>query len=451
MALEFGGHGLSITSQAFPPSLTVIEGGDFLNLTFFLDYNGTEKALFENSSACESLKNSSVFINLLITLPIVFDITSPANQSNHTGSIITDFTNCSFTPSLDINSSVMAGSAHAGFNVIKFDVFSQNLSWTAVLDVRLKLRHSANVDSLYNITANATLLNEMHHVNVASYKTSVPGDLQFKTNGSYTSLPETPGVTLTSEEEITLFASFQLPRLTGNLKLVVMLPTFGNSTPMKFLGGSVLSLSEGVESKLLRKGSQPLLSVNPSTSHLFPLSENLAEFAFGETFNIANESVVGTITVKVTAVVDSSQGVFLPDTVGNATCILMYDSPRGFNIKADEASLTLKLGQPLLDLHFDTKLPECSCYEGKEMIELEFEVQNPNTSTAPAFNVSIDVLVPSVDIEIQSFSAKLCSNISVSNVTGNQSVVSHDVVCTDLKGTDMLTNFSSGLTVELPR
>ena len=449
MALEFGGHGLSITSQVFPPSLALIDGGDFLNLTFSVHYNGTKEALFDNSTACQSLKNSTVFVNLLITLQIVFDIISPTNQTNHTGSIITDLTNCSFTPSLDINSSIATGDVH-GFNVVKFDIFSQNLSWTAALDVRVKLRHSAKVDSLLNITANATFLKETHQVNVASYRTKTPGDLQFETNG--TSLPETPGVILTSEEEVTFFASFQLPRVTGNLKLLVMLPTFGNSTPMKFLGGSVVSLSEGVKSKLLNEGSQPQLSVNPATSHLFPLSKNVAEFAFGETVNMANASVNGTIVVKVIGVVDSSQGVYVPDTDGNVTCVLLYDSPRGLNIKADEALLTLRLGQPLLEHHFDSKLPECCYkYEGKEMMELKFEVRNPNTSTAPAFNVSVGISVPSVDIEIQSFSAKLCSNVTVSNVTGNQSVVSHDVVCMDLNGTNMLTNSSSGLTIELPR
>ena len=445
MVLEFSGHGLSITSQAFPPSLAVIEGGNLLNLTFSLDYNAIEKGLFENSTACDSLRNSAVFMKLLITLPIVFDIVSPTNRSNHTGSIITDFANCSFTPTLDINSSAVASNMH-GFNVIKFDIFSQNLSWAATFDVQLRLRHSAKVGSIYNITANATFLNETRQANVASYRTTVPGDLRLEVDS--TSLPETPSVTLTSEEEITLLSSFRLPRLTVNLKLLVMLPTFGNSTPMRFLGGSVLSLSEGVESKWLSKGSQPQLSVNPLTLHLFPLSKNLAEFTFGETVNQANASFNGTVTVKVTAVVDSSQGVYVPDIEGNVTCVLMYDSPRGLNIKADEALLTLMLGQPLIEYHFDTELPGC-CYEGKEMVELEFEVRNPNTSTAAAFNVSIDISVPSVDIEILSFSAKLC--ISVSNVTGNQSLLSHEVVCTDLKGTNMLTNSSSGLTVELLR
>lgn len=449
MALEFGGHGLSITSEAFPPSLAVIEGGDSLNLTFYLDYNGTADGLFENSTACQSLKNSSVVINLLITLPIVFDIVSPTNHSNHTGALNTDFSNCSFTPSLDVNSSVRGKSNMHGFNVLEFDVFSQNVSWTLALDVRLKLLHSAKADSLLNITANATFLNVTRQVNIASYRTTIPGDLQLKLNG--TSLSETPGVTLTSEEEITFVASFQLPRLTtSNLKLRLMLPTFRNSTPMKFLSGSVVSLSEGVESKLLNEGLGPQLSVNPSTSHLFPLSKNVAEFAFGNTVHMAKNSSNGTITVKVAGVVDSLQGVFIPDAEGNVTCILFYDSPRGLNIKADEALVTLKLGQPLLEHHFNTKYPEC-CYEGNDKMELQFEVKNPHTSTAPALNVTIDISVPSVDIEVRSFSAMLCSNISVSNVTGNLSIASLEVVCTDLKGTNVLTNSSSGLTIELPR
>lgn len=449
MALEFGGHGLSITSEAFPPSLAVIEGGDLLNLTFHLNYNGTEGGLSENSSACQSLKNSSVFINFLIVMPIVFDIVRPSNQTNHSGAIITDFSNCSFSPSLDINSSDVAQMSVHGFNVLEFNISSQNVSWTLTLDVRLKLLHSVKADSFLNITANATFLNVSHRVNIVSYRTTIPDALQLRVNN--TSLPETPGVTLTSEEEITFVASFQLPRLTtSNLKLQLVLPTFRNSTAMKFIGGSVLSLSESVESQLLREGIGPKLSVSPSTSHLFPLSQNAAEFAFGDTVNTAKESSSGNITMKVTAVVESSQGVFIPDAEGNISCILTYDSPRGIDIKAEEIFVTLKLGQPLLEHHLNTKYPEC-CYEGNDKMELQFEVKNPNTSTAPALNVTIDISVPSVDIEVQSFLAMLCSNISVSNMTGNQSMVSYEVVCTDLNGTYMLTNSTSGLTIKLPR
>ena len=449
MALEFGGHGLSITSEVFPPSLAVIEGGDLLNLTFHVDYNGTEGGLFENSSACQSLENSSVLINILITLPIVFDIVSPTNQTNHSGAIITDFSNCSFTPSLDVNSSEVAKLNAHGFNVLEFNVSSQNVSWTLALDVQLKLLHSAKAGSLLNITANATFLNVFHQVSIASYRTTIPEDLQLRTID--TSLPETPGVTLTSEEEITFVASFQLPRLTtSNLKLQLMLPLFRNSTPMKFLSGSVLSFSEGVESMLLREGLAPLLSVNPSTLLLFPLTRNVAEFRFGDTVNMVNKSSNGTITVKVTAVVESSLGVFTPDTEGNVSCTLMYDSPGGLSITAEEVFVTLKLGQPLLEHYLNIKYSTC-CYEGKDKMELQFEVKNPNISTAPALNVTIDISVPSVDIEVQSFAATLCNNISVSNVTGNQSLVSHEVICTDLIGTNILTNSSSGLTIELPR
>lgn len=448
MALEFGSHGLSITSEALPPSLAVMEGGDLLNLTFYLDYNGTEGVLFENSTACQSIKNSSVFIDLLITLPIVFDIVSPTNHTNHSGAI-TDFSNCSFTPSLDVNSSEVAKMVMVGSHVLEFNISSQNVSWTLALDVQLKLLHLAKADSLLNITANANFLNVSRQVNIASYRTTVPIDLQLKANG--TSLPETPGVTLTSEEEITFVASFQLPRLTtSNLKLQLMLPTFKNSTPMKFLSGSVLSLSEGVEAKLLSEGLRPLLGNNPSTSLLFPFSPNVAEFAFGDTVNTADKSSNGTITVKVIGVVDSTQGVFTPESEGNVSCILTYDSPRGSNINIEKALITLKLGQPLLEHHLKSKDPEC-CYEGRDIIGLQFEVQNPNTSTAPALNVTINISVPSVDIEVQSFSAMLCSNISVFSVTGNLSMVSQEVVCTDLKGTDMLTNSSSGLTIELSR
>lgn len=149
MALAFDSHGLSITSQAFPPSSTQIKGGDSINLTFHLEFNGTKiNAPHENSSACFEVINSSVFINLAITLPIVFDIVSYTNNSNQSGIITSNISNCSFVPSLEINSSSSVVSNHMpGFKAINFHIISQNVSWTATLNVRLKLQHSARAAS----------------------------------------------------------------------------------------------------------------------------------------------------------------------------------------------------------------------------------------------------------------------------------------------------------------
>lgn len=148
-------------------------------------------------------------------------------------------------------------------------------------------------------------------------------------------------------------ASFQIPRITANVKLQVLLPVFRNSTPMKFLSGYVVDISKGVKPKLLMEGSGPRLSVSPSTAHLFPLTQNFAEFAFGDTVNKGNESFNGTITVEVTGVVDSSDGVYIPDSDGNVTCVLIYDSPRGSHTIANKTLLILKLGQPLLEFNLE--------------------------------------------------------------------------------------------------
>ena len=448
MALDFGSHGLMITSEVFPPAPTIIQGGNLLNLTFHLDYNGTTNALLENSTACQELNNTCMFVNLIITLPVVFDILYPTNASNYTGSIITDFSNCSVMPFLEINSSV-AGSGIQGFNVLTFDILSQNISWTATLDVQLRLLPSAKAGSFLNITANATIVNETKQINVASYQTPVPGNLQFKVTG--TSVMATPNVTLTSEEEVTFSASFELPRITADLTLLITLPTFKNSTPMTFLRGSVESLSQGIVAQKLGTGSPPLFSTGSSNLHKFPHSLNVAMFEFGETVNnhIINDSLNGVITVEVTGMVDSSQGVYVPETVGNVTCVLMYYSSSGINIVANETLLTLELGQPLLEHHFMTEGSEC-CHEGNDLVELTFEVKNPNISTAPALNVTVEIDVSSPDIAVHNISVELCDR-TFSNITGNQSSDHGEVMCIDLKGTDMLANSSSGLSVNLPR
>ena len=445
MALAFDSHGLSITSQAFPPSSTQIKGGDSINLTFHLEFNGTKiNAPHENSSACFEVLNSSVFINLAITLPIVFDIVSYTNNSNQSGIITSNISNCSFVPSLEINSSSSVVSNHMlGFKAINFHIISQDVSWTATLNVRLKLQHSARAASLLNITSNVTISNQnmKDDISIASYRTPIPGNLQFESKG--TSIPETPGLTLTSDEEITFLASFQIPRITANVKLQVLLPVFRNSTPMKFLSGYVVDISKGVKPKLLMEGSGPRLSVSPSTAHLFPLTQNFAEFAFGDTVNKGNESFNGTITVEVTGVVDSSHGVYIPDSDGNVTCVLIYDSPRGSHTIASKTLLILKLGQPLLEFNLEASNSNC-CYEGKDMIKIEFEVKNPGFSTAPAWNFTLNITVSSADILLHNFSAFLCSNVSVFNMT---SVTE----CHDLNGTHMLTKADAGLQVESTR
>lgn len=447
MALELGSHGFSIISQAFPPALTVIQGGDLLNLTFQLDYNGTQDVLVENSTACHELNNRTLLLNFVITLPVVFDILYPTNARNHTGSILTDFSNCSVTPSLEINSMVVASDI-PGFHNLRFDVVSPNVSWTARLDVQLRLLHSARTGDLLNITGNATIANETKQFNVASYRTPVPGNIQLEV--TTTSIPETPNVTVTSEEEVTISATFQLPRITADLLLLITLPTFRNSTPMKFLHGSVKSLSQGVVSQMLGIGSPPQYSISSFNMHQFPHSLNVAKFLFGETVNNnANLSFNGTITVEVTGRVDSSEGVYVPETEGNVTCVLMYHS--GINVISDETFLTLQLGQPQLERHFVIQGSKC-CYEGNDKVELTFEVKNPTESTSAALNVTIDVNVLSADIAVHNLSVELCGNITLfSNVTGNQSSAYIEMKCINLNGTDKLTNSGSGLTVNLPR
>ncbi|CAH3166800.1 unnamed protein product, partial [Porites evermanni] len=201
----------------------------------------------------------------------------------------------------------------------------------------------------------------------------------------------------------------------------------------------VKSFSKGVSSHKLSVGSPPELSL--SDDHRFP-HPDVAQFIFGETFNPANESSNGTITVEITAKVDSNQGVYIPDSEGNVTCVLMYFSSQGINVIAGETFLALKLGQPLLETNF--VLTQGCCYEGNDVAELKFQVKNPHVSTAAAVNVIINITISRPHLELQKLSVNLCENISFSN----QSLY----MCLNLMETaGMLVNSSSGLTVNLPR
>lgn len=448
MALHFVGHELSITTEVFPPPLSIIQGSDSLNLTFHLDYNGARDALLENSTVCQELNKTTLFLSFVITLPVVFDILYPTNVSNHTGSIVTEFSNCSYTPSLGITSSVV-GRHLPGFHILRFDILSQNVNWTTTLHVQLRVLHSVRSGSLLNITANATITNETStQFNVASYRVPTPGNLRLELKS--TSIPETPNSTLTTDEEVTLTASFELPRITANITLSITLPTFGNSTPMKFIGGSVKGLPQGiVPQRLAQVGLPPLFGIISSNLHRFPHSLNVAKFVFGETVNTqANDSISRIITVEVTGMVDSSQGEYVPEIEGNVTCTLTH-SNTGLDIVAYETVLSLELGQPLLMHQFVIEGSGC-CYEGNDNVTLTFEVKNPNISTAPALNVSISFDASSPHISVLSISAVLCGP-TTSNATGNQSSVYGKVICMDFNGTELMTISSTGLTINSPR
>lgn len=436
MALTFGGHGLSLTSGISPLPLTTVQGNDLINLTFQFNYNGTKDALLESSTACQELNKTSVFLNFVITFPAVLEIIYRTNASNYSGNIDSEFSNCSFSPSLEIDLQNVPSSI-PGADILRFHVLSQNFSWTATLSVWLKVLNSARAGSLLNITANVTIGNDTKGIHIASFKTAVPGNLQL---GFTTSIPQTPNLTLTSDERVTISASFELPRITADLTLMFMLPTFANSTPMKFISGSVKSLSHGVISRL---GVQdlPSFSITKSIVKRFPESLNIATFFFGETVNTeANSSMNGVVTVEVTAMVETSQRLFVPGTRGKIFCSLNYTSPSGLSYVAGETELTIELEEPLLEHQFLKQGSDC-CYEGLDQVAFTFEVKNPNISTAPALNVSVDIHVLSPHIAVHNISILLCG-ISVSNGT----------MCMDLNETEVMTNYSSsGFNMNLKR
>lgn len=439
MALDFSGYGLSITSTTSPLAPSVIQGGDLLNLTFRFNYNGTNDVLVSNTTACQELYNRTMFIKLVITLPTVFEIVYPKNMSGDNGTIFMDFLNCSLLSSMKINSSIYQSDSQQ-FNVMEFDIMLQNVtSWASTLNVQLRLLHLAKAGSLLNISGNVIIANETEQFYMSSYTTPVPGNLQLTITS--TSILETPNVTLTSEESVTFAATFQLPRLTTtNLTLVITLPVFANSTPMTFIHSYVKSFSKGVSSHKLSVASPPEFSL--SDDHRFP-HPDVAQFIFGETVNPANESSNGTITVEVTAKVDSNQGLYIPDSEGNVTCVLMYFSSQGINVIAGETFLALKLGQPLLETNF--VLTQGCCYEGNNVAELKFQVKNPHVSTAAALNVIINITIPWPHVQLQKLSVNLCENISFSNKSLYK-------LCLNLTETaGMLVNSSSGLMVNLPR
>lgn len=437
MALTFGDLGLSLTSGISPLPLTTVQGNDLINLTFRFNYNGTNDVLLENSTTCQELNKTSVFLNFVITFPVVLEIVYPANASNYSGNIDTDFSNCSFSPSLEIDLQNVPSSI-PGADILTFHVLSQNLSWTATLSVWLKVLNSARAGSLLNITANATIGNDTKSVHIASLKTALPGNIQLNFT---TSIPQTPDLRLTSDERVTLSVSFELPRITADLTLMFMLPTFGNSTPMKFISGSVKSFSHGVISQRLGVRDLPIFNITMSNVKKFPQSLNIARFFFGETVNNkTNSPMNGVVTVEVTAVVESSQRLFVPGTRDKILCSLNYISPSGLSYVAAETELVIELEEPLLEYQFFKEGSDC-CYEGHDLVAFTFEVKNPNISTAPALNVSVDIHFSSPHIAVHNISILLCG-ISVSN----------ERLCVDLNGTEVMTNHSSsGFNMNLRR
>ena len=438
MALTFGDLGLSLTSGISPLPLATVQGNDLINLTFHFNYNGTKDVLLENSTACQELNKTSVFLNFVITFPVVLEIVYPANASNYSGNIDTDFSNCSFSPSLEIDLQNVP-SGIPGADILTFHVLSQNLSWMATLSVWLKVLNSARAGSLLNITANATIGNDTKSIHIASFKTALPGNLQFSFT---TSIPQTPSLGLTSDERVTLSVSFEIPRITGDLMLMFMLPTFALSTPMKFISGYVKSFSHGAISRRLVVGDIPVFGITKSIVKKFRESLNIARFFFGDTVNNeANSPMNGVVTVEVTAMVQSSQSLYVPGTRDKIICALNYISPSGLSYVAAETELiTIELEEPLLEYQFFKQGSDC-CYEGLDQVAYTFEVKNPNISTAPALNVSVDIHFSSPHIAVYNISILLCG-ISESN----------ERMCVDLNGTEVMTNYRlSGFNMNLRR
>ena len=408
MDLDFG-NGLTLNSQVRPLS-GFVQGGDILSLDLHFGYNGTAGDFTGNSSACQALTQPTVFINLLIVFPLFLELVRPANFSRQ---ITQDVSNCSLSilkpPLLNVSTSFHTNYTNTT-HAIELEMSSSNVSWVVELPVNLTVRNLVPPDSVLNVTADLRVGSEIKTVLLASYRTPRPSNLRL--TALSTSLVETPSLVVTSYEEVTFQASFELPVVTTGITLRVELPTFRNTTPMIFVSGSVLAIPLKIKTENLHKGSSPWLKVNPHTRVVFPSSKNIAEFAFGRVQFLENtpSGANHTIVVELSGMVDSSQGVYVPNSVGNISCVLHYMTPEGPQ-EVGPQILALQLGQPQLEYSLDVQ-ELGKLYEGKDTVHVLFFIENPVHATEAAFNMSVSLSISSADVEVDQHSLQLCSNKS---------------------------------------
>ena len=401
MALDLG-SGLSLDYQTSPASSTLLQGGDVLNLNLHVDYNATWTNFTGNSTACQSLSDSAVFVNFTIMFPVFLHLVRPVDFSKNFKQ--ENIWNCSseFTPHLNVSSSLHHLNA-TNATSFELELFGSNTSWTASFPLKFTVQNSVPADFPFNITGNFSgLRGEREEVLLASYSTLKPRNLHLKV--TRTSVPETPGLVLTEEEEITFQASFVLPVVATEISFLVDLPFFNSSEPVVITTGHVFIMPPELKSENLQPGLPARFEM--STRAIFDFGK--VSFTGNMTGNTANHTVV----VELKAKLNSANGPVTPQTVGNVSCTLLYTTPRGSQ-EVETEGLLLIAGQPQLE-HSFFLTDSGRLLEGNEETHAQFQVENPVHATEAAYIVSVVFKCLSSHVNIEEYSVVICSNISAS-------------------------------------
>lgn len=406
-------NGLSIQSQALSSS-PLLQGGDLVNLTVNISFNFQE-TFTQNSTACRRLPEKHQHVQGVLVLPLFLQIISSINSFKE---ITSDISNCSFTPILD-TLVINDGKRSSSF----FNISSSNVSWSSQFIFTINVTSNISPASLVNITAMLLIGNEYKNLTLARFKSVSINDFFVTSKG--TSLPETPFNELTIYETVNYEIIVNIPSVTTDvLTLTILLPVLGGHTPMEWSHAIVTSIGTGVTTERLLIGSSGQRFVGQTYRSSFPAITNVAKFHFGRTMNskpYQNSSI--SISINVEGRVLPSQP-YIPGSEGNITFELAYMTLDGMR-HVEPIYKSLNLSQPPLSCVLE-KVGGQQYYQGNDIIEYKFRIENPQFSTEIAENIYVAIVVEE-DVVIQHFSANLCSgfqctplhqsNSSLTNIT----------------------------------
>lgn len=347
-------------------------------------------------------------------LPLFLQLISSINSSKE---ITSDISNCSFIPVLDTSIKNDGNISNSFFNIS-----SSNVNWTSKFIFSINVTSNILPDSWINITGTFLIGGNYESLTLARFK-SVPV-IDFFVTSKGTSLPETPFNKLTLDETVNYGITVNIPSVTTELILTMVLPALGGHTPMEWSHTIITSIAAGVSTERLMVGHSGQLYVDQTYSSSFPSITNAAKFNFGKTSNTEsyqNNSI--SIGIDVEARVLPSE-VFIPGSEGNITFELAYKTLDGMH-HIGPIYKSLNLSQPPLSCALEVVGGQPS-YQGNDVVEYKFRIENPQFSTEIAESISVAVVVEE-DVVIQHFSANLCSefhciplhlsNSSLTNIT----------------------------------
>ena len=419
--------GLSVLAQNLSPDTSVLQGGDHVNFTLRFVYNTTQHNFsVADSPGCNSLTQGELYVRALLTLPIVFHLVS--NISQHSQRIITNVSSCgSKRPEFVVNSDQNKGHDLSSYD-IELNITAPNVSWTLDINFVALVSELVLPDAELNISANITDITSTSRTFViAEYSAPIPTIQRLFVIG--TSVPQTASVNLTSSEEITFQILFNIPRITSDMKLLVVLPKFQNSTALQFLSGSVVNFSNGVVGQNLQVGQPVTFRASNSSSSHFSLFQDISEINFkGLSSSVQNLSN-SVVTLQYTAiVVELRKGGFASQSQGNISFCLEYKTPKGKEVIQGHVT-QLWLDEPLVIHSLFIDDPKLH-YEGKSLEKFNFIVHNPKSATRPALNVTISTKFSPSGITVLNKLIQLCNMSSYNKVhcfnISNADVVSDD-------------------------